>query len=48
VKHIAPADYRPGTHLRMLLEEMVAEIANRMVAQRKSAAEAGTVRAPKH
>ena len=48
VKHIAPADYRPNTHLRMLLEEMVEEIANRIVAQRKSAAEAGTVRAPKH
>jgi hypothetical protein len=48
VKHIAPADYREGTHLRMLLEEMVGEIANRIVAQRKSAAEAGTVRAPKH
>src|SRR6267143_1287126 len=25
VKHIAPADYRPGTHLRMLLEQMVEE-----------------------
>ena len=48
VKHIAPADYRPRTHLRMLLEEMVEEIADRIVAQRKSAAEAGTVRAPKH
>ena len=34
VKHIAPADYRPKTHLRMLLEEMVEEIANRIVAQR--------------
>src|SRR5205085_4237052 len=48
VKHIAPADYRPNTHLRMLLEQMVEEIADRIVAQRKSAAEAGTVRAPKH
>ena len=48
VKHIAPADYRPKTHLRMLLEEMVAETADRIVAQRKSAVETGTVRAPKH
>jgi hypothetical protein len=48
VKHIAPADYRPKTHLRMLLEEMVEEIAGRIVAQRKSAVEIGTVRAPKH
>src|SRR5256885_3432144 len=23
VKHIAPSDYRPNTHLRMLLEQMV-------------------------
>jgi hypothetical protein len=48
VKHIAPADYRPNTHLRMLLEQMVAETAGRIVAQRKEAIETGTVRAPKH
>ena len=48
VKHIAPADYRPNTHLRMLLEQMVEETANRMVEQRKLAIETGTVRAPKH
>ena len=48
VKHIAPSDYRPNTHLRMLLEQMVEEIANRMVEERKLAIETGTVRAPKH
>ncbi len=48
VKHIAPADYRPNTHLRMLLEQMVAETADRIVEQRKVAVETGTVRAPKH
>jgi hypothetical protein len=48
VKHIAPADYRPNTHLRMLLERMVEETADRIVAQRKEAIETGTVRAPKH
>jgi hypothetical protein len=48
VKHIAPADYRPGTHLRMLLEQMVEETADRIVAQRREAVETGTVRAPKH
>ncbi|HMJ05943.1 MAG TPA: HAD family hydrolase [Chthoniobacterales bacterium] len=48
VKHIAPADYRPGTHLRMLLEQMVEETANRIVARRLSEVETGTVRAPKH
>jgi hypothetical protein len=48
VKHIAPADYRPGTHLRLLLEQMVQETADRIVAQHKEAVETGTVRAPKH
>jgi hypothetical protein len=48
VKHIAPSDYRPNTHLRMLLEQMVEEIADRIVEQRKSAIETGMVRAPKH
>jgi hypothetical protein len=48
VKHIAPADYRRGTHLRMLLEQMVEETADRIVAERRSAIETGTVRAPKH
>jgi hypothetical protein len=48
VKHIAPADYRPGTHLRLLLEQMVEETANRIVARRRSEVETGTIRAPKH
>lgn len=48
VKHIAPSDYRPNTHLRMLLEQMVEEIANRMVEERKAAIETGTIRAPRH
>src|SRR3984885_461706 len=43
VRHIAPADFRPGSHLRMLLEEMVAEIASRIVEQRRVAIETGTV-----
>src|SRR6266700_3805906 len=48
VKHIAPADYRQNTHLRLLLEQMVAETASRIIAQRKEAIEIGTVPAPKH
>ncbi|HEX3817772.1 MAG TPA: HAD family hydrolase [Chthoniobacterales bacterium] len=48
VRHIAPADFRRGSHLRMLLEEMVAEIAGRIVEQRRAAVETGTVRAPHH
>ena len=48
VRHIAPADYRQGTHLRMLLEQMVEETANRIVTERRAAVETGTIRAPKH
>ncbi len=48
VRHIAPADYRQGTHLRMLLEQMIEETAQRIVAERFAAIETGTIRAPKH
>jgi len=48
VKHIAPADYRPGSHLRLLLEEMIMEIANSIVEGRREDLEAATVRAPTH
>jgi hypothetical protein len=48
VRHIAPADYRRNSHLRLLLEEMVRDIVDRIVAERKAGAEAGVVHAPKH
>jgi hypothetical protein len=48
VRHIAPADFRGGSHLRLLLEQMVDEIASRIVEQRRAAIEIGTVRAPHH
>jgi len=48
VRHIAPADFRGGSHLRLLLEEMVDEIASRIVEQRRAVIETGTVRAPHH
>jgi hypothetical protein len=48
VRHIAPADYRRNSHLRLLLEEMVQEIAAGIVEQRRAAIETGTVRAPRH
>ncbi len=48
VRHIAPADFRRNSHLRLLLEQMVAEIASRIVEQRRAAVETGTVRAPRH
>ena len=48
VKNIAPSDFRQGSHLRLLLEEMVGEIAERIVQRRRSDLEAGTVKAPKY
>jgi hypothetical protein len=48
VRHIAPSDYRRGSHLRLLLEEMVRSIAERMLTDRKTASESGLIRAPKH
>ncbi len=46
VKHIAPADYRAGGHLRLLLEEMALEIADNIVRRKKQEVDAGTVSAP--
>ncbi len=48
VRHIAPADYRRNSHLRFLLEQMVEEIADRILEQHRSVIETGTVRAPRH
>jgi hypothetical protein len=48
VRHIAPSDYRSGSHLRLLLEEMVHEIAAKIIQRRRDDLEAGTVKAPKH
>jgi hypothetical protein len=48
VRHIAPADYRAGSHLRLLIEQMVHETADRILARRLRDVEEKTVRAPKH
>ena len=48
VRHIAPADFRAGSHLRLLLEQMVEEVATRIIERRARDLEAGTIRAPKH
>ena len=46
LKHIAPADYRAGGHLRLLLEEMALEIADAIVRKKRQEIEDGTVSAP--
>lgn len=46
VKHIAPADYRQGSHLWLLLAEMVTEIANRILRRRDEERQAAMVSAP--
>jgi hypothetical protein len=46
VKNIAPSDYRPGSHLRLLLEEMILEIADGILRRRRAEVESATVSAP--
>jgi len=48
VKNIAPSDFRRGSHLRLLVEEMVHEMAEEIVQRRRDDLEAGTVKAPKY
>lgn len=48
IKHIAPADYRAGSHLRLILEETVLEIASRIVETRRREIADNTVAAPTH
>ncbi len=48
IKHIAPSDFRPASHLRLILEEMVKEIADRILRARHEEIEEGRVSAPGH
>lgn len=48
IDYLAPADYRAGSHLRLVLEEMIIEIADRIVDRRKKEVTDGTVAAPTH
>lgn len=46
VKHIAPADYREGSHLWLLLREMISETADRILRHREEEQEKSRVAAP--
>ena len=46
VQHIAPADYTRGSHLRLLVEQMVRETADRILESRRQERDSGTVAAP--
>ncbi len=48
IKHIAPADYRAGSHLRLLLEETILDIASNIVEVRRREFIDGTIAAPTH
>jgi hypothetical protein len=46
VRHIAPADFRANSHLRLMLEEMVMEIADGILRKRRAEVDSAVVSAP--
>ena len=47
VKHIAPADYSPNSHLRLILKNMISECANKMLTKDLRERQDNTISAPK-
>jgi len=48
VRHIAPADYRPNSHLRLLLEKTIRDIAERMQKRSLQISREGVISAPEY
>ncbi|MFT4547641.1 MAG: hypothetical protein ACI9UA_001265 [Pseudoalteromonas tetraodonis] len=48
VKYIAPSDFREGSHLRLILEEKILEMADRMLASRQLEHDQARVSAPEY
>jgi hypothetical protein len=46
VRHIAPADFRPHSHLRLILEEMIVEIADGILKKKRTEVDNAVVSAP--
>ena len=46
VRHIAPADFRPHSHLRLMLEEMISEIADGILKKKRAEVDNAVVSAP--
>lgn len=46
VRHIAPADFRPNSHLRLMLEEMITEIADGILRKKRAEVDNAMVSAP--